>query len=230
METVRFDFAECAVTGEPGLIIQGLDSVDNYYACTGGALVAHDVCEHQNGPAYIGDVLDEFEALGALLYTRGYEFPDVANDVATVLRDAIGLEYDYPETLEPIAMHPESHYGITTSLERGLALAVEEIRGELRSAPDSERDYYAQQLARVRRCARSARHSMTLGYLKACAKYPNRHTAHAAFHAVFSAVDQYAKHAADYIGDVLVLHWDASTARAHCELLSESEPEYSVND
>ena len=54
-----------------GLAIKGMDIGDNIYAAREGFMIAHDLLDHQNGPANIGMIWDEFEALGALWYSRG---------------------------------------------------------------------------------------------------------------------------------------------------------------
>lgn len=49
-------------------------------------MLAHDLVEHQGGLEIIGDYADELEALGAIIYIRGWNDPDltVVSDVVNV--------------------------------------------------------------------------------------------------------------------------------------------------
>lgn len=66
---VREDHA----TGETGFMVKGTPQMSGYpMVATDGLLVAHDLLEHPNGVAKIGSVDDELEALGGIMFVRGW--------------------------------------------------------------------------------------------------------------------------------------------------------------
>jgi len=72
MKRVILTCVEDNVTGELGLIVDGLKQLSNeFMATTEGLIIAHDLIEHQNGIKAIGSIDDELEALGACWWIRG---------------------------------------------------------------------------------------------------------------------------------------------------------------
>lgn len=71
-KTCKLKAMEDPATGDNGLVIEGV-SVDESMPVvdTGGMVIAHDLIEHQNGLGRIGTIIDELEALGAILFVRG---------------------------------------------------------------------------------------------------------------------------------------------------------------
>lgn len=71
MRHIRLVAFQDQVTGEVGLGIKGHTSHPELLCDWTGAMIAHDIVEHQNGLDRIGDVGDEIEALGASWHIRG---------------------------------------------------------------------------------------------------------------------------------------------------------------
>lgn len=65
--------------GETGLALANVLVPDMPMVDTDGYSIAHDVVEHINGPAYIGEIQDELTALGAIWYVRG-QWGDLRRD------------------------------------------------------------------------------------------------------------------------------------------------------
>ena len=58
-------------TGVIGLMLNDVPFFSYPMVATSGALIAHDILEHQNGLKKIGSVGDELEALGGIWFVRG---------------------------------------------------------------------------------------------------------------------------------------------------------------
>jgi hypothetical protein len=71
MRHIRLVSFEDKPTGELGLGIKGHTHDERLFSDREGALLAHDIVEHQNGIAAIGCPADELEAIGAIWQVRG---------------------------------------------------------------------------------------------------------------------------------------------------------------
>lgn len=58
--------------GVVGLMIEGTQDNEKLDSCQIPLLIAHDCVEHMNGLEALGTATDEFQALGAIQYGRGY--------------------------------------------------------------------------------------------------------------------------------------------------------------
>lgn len=92
-------------SGQIGLGIESMPRDETTNAATDGALLAHDLIEHVNGPEYIGTISDEFEALGALWYTRGQH--------GQIFRDGSGSRYSPEQNIgfDVVRMFRDHVYG-----------------------------------------------------------------------------------------------------------------------
>lgn len=88
--------------GTTGLVVAGME-LANANANTEGFMLAHDLIEHVNGPALIGNLNDELEAFGAIWITRG-QFDDIrrgpftassATPIERIGRDIASFYDDY---------------------------------------------------------------------------------------------------------------------------------------
>lgn len=85
-----------------GLVPDGVTH-DRYTPITDGRLLAHDLVEHVNGLQQIGQVWDEMEALGALVFTRGnhenFNIPlskVIASEMSILAEDCVFNDGDIP--------------------------------------------------------------------------------------------------------------------------------------
>jgi len=92
-QTIDFEVQRCNVTGELGLVPQGIPISDDYMALTTGRSLAHDVVEHPNGIEQIGGVGDELEACGAIWYTRGH-LHDMERPVRSIYTPEQSMGYE----------------------------------------------------------------------------------------------------------------------------------------
>lgn len=81
MRRVTLTVKEDPVTGEAGLVLDGVRPPDDQPVVDGGRgiQIAHDLIEHCHGLTQIGDLQDELEALGAIWYVRG-RHDDITRD------------------------------------------------------------------------------------------------------------------------------------------------------
>ena len=71
MRTIRLVTVSDEFDNKPGFALATAKHwADGFMADREGVLIAHDVLEHVNGPAQIGSVWDELEALGAIWQVR----------------------------------------------------------------------------------------------------------------------------------------------------------------
>ena len=89
-QTHTLTAVECSETGVLGVVLDHVN-VSNFadgdlFVMADAIGIAHDLTEHVNGVSAIGSVFDEFQALGAIWYTRG-QFADLRrDDVGSALR------------------------------------------------------------------------------------------------------------------------------------------------
>lgn len=95
MEKYVLEVREEPDHGYRGIVVVGVKSCNFYegdlMVSGDGYGIAHDIVEHVNGLGEIGTVCDEFQALGALWYTRG-QFADLR-------RDRVGAAYTPEESI-----------------------------------------------------------------------------------------------------------------------------------
>lgn len=77
----------------PGLVLKGTRISDGLMADRDGLLIAHDLLEHQNGPAMQGTVWDELEALGGIWYARG-QWGDMMTEYGSHYSPAVNVASD----------------------------------------------------------------------------------------------------------------------------------------
>lgn len=70
MKHFDITYGQCENSGVNGLFLQGVPYWVNYDACAEGALLAHDILEH-DGLDAIGGLGNELEAIGAAWFIRG---------------------------------------------------------------------------------------------------------------------------------------------------------------
>lgn len=102
MRAIRLTVDKDAFNDALGFIIKGTPRLGNLMADRDGTLIAHDILEHQNGPAHMGKTWDELEAMGGIWHVRG-RHADAAIR-ASAVSPALGVASDivrmFPEFLE----------------------------------------------------------------------------------------------------------------------------------
>lgn len=107
--------------GSTGLAVEGIKMFEDFNAAIEGALIAHDVLEHQQGFEKIGSIGDELIALGGVWFIRG-EVNDitgkpsmhsamthVASEVARMADYVILSQVPIREDLDP-TINPDECY------------------------------------------------------------------------------------------------------------------------
>lgn len=81
-----------AQSQELGLVFDEMKiNPDLFMASSDPLLIAHDLLEHPNGIKAIGTIHDEFEALGGVIFVRGY--------TQQLRKDRIGSAYTFEESI-----------------------------------------------------------------------------------------------------------------------------------
>ena len=221
METMILTCRECGVTGELGLVIEGLTTGEYITSAQSGALIAHDLIEHQNGPAAIGGVGDELIALGAIWFTRG--------NLEDITRTGSRLYGAHGQIAADVAnVYRYFHEGFNMPVPKTVAGDIEEdIRDILREAIEmikAESDDEDEGEARidVARYIRGAKHFMRAGWLQISDKWMDVYQANNQFWAIADAVEPHAK-ACEYEDEQFVLTY--GEGEALCEPMEYFEDE-----
>lgn len=186
-------------TGEIGLGLKGMSRGDETNAAINGALIAHDLIEHVNGPKHIGSIDDELEALGASVYVRAQwgelqrnsrsvysPEQNIASDVVRMFREYVCGAYVAPMKFRPRGgrvTHQEA-------LEQVMALAADDWRAEIDAEDLDEAVPLWEAYSAI------AMQRMQTGYAKARRKWEPRgqFAANNQFWAIADAVDTMLKH------------------------------------
>lgn len=210
---------ECHITGVLGLVPDGPNRhSDDVLSVMGDATgIAHDIVEHVNGLENIGTICDEFEALGAIWYTRGH-LGDISRpprahgpeeDLIADLTRMYG-ELNRAEYGEPSGRQPACNFD-------------DDFREILRGAAKEIRRDYCNELERLSTFLRDAYHGMRLGAAKQQTKYSTTFHANRCFWNVYDAV-QSCYRELEYEGQQFELHFDADSATARaCEYFPPDE-------
>lgn len=230
MRRVMLEVFEDDNTGELGFGLLDMPRHEQTNAATEGALVAHDLIEHVNGPALIGTIDDELEALGAIWYVRGQHnemfraatrsnytvYENIGSDIARMFRDYIegGQHVDY----SPIRARRTR---ADDALLNIVAAGTKMWRGEFGTFDSDESESeIAQQFPGF---ADIAFKRMQIGCAKARSKW-ERHGPYAAcetFYAIADAVNPVLKQI-EIAGQRALLRYDLM-ANATCELLESND-------
>lgn len=160
----------CEESGVTGLVLARMNQAvfqdGDIFVMSDSIGVAHDIVEHPNGIEAIGTVEDEFEALGAIWYTRG-RHSDLRRDgtgsmyspehhlAADLCRMAV---YDYREVPD----QPEGDH------EEALECIIEEARDMIRGEYQPLSDYNID----LEHYLHNALQGMRLGVVKQAQRYP----------------------------------------------------------
>lgn len=211
MRTVRLIGATDEYDSKPGLILKGANAqAPGFMADRDGMTIPHDLLEHVNGPAHIGTVWDELEALGAIWQIRGRHgdlcnparrfardvTEDVAADVSRMFPDWIGEKrYSGPGSLGAGTRPHEMDWAFSATIENARKLlAGEDI--EPGDAP-SVADYFQTALRRMR-----------IGYRKAEKRFGNDCAGYDTFSAIRDAVGEALSRLEIFDGGEYTLRYD----------------------
>ena len=220
MTTVTLRCVEDNASGDIGLVVSNLRQMsEEFMASTDGALIAHDILEHQNGIASIGSIDDELEALGGVWYVRGqhgtlrpnsYHSPEVSlgGDVMNLGMYFVEREIEFRKPVPNTRphLHDESFKEIIKGGIRSLKCELE---------VDSE-----WQEQRIKQYKKACLHYMRAGYNKAHRRYRNENKANSMFWHIAAAVDTISAHL-EYPGQEFLLRY--SQYESTCR---EVEPDY----
>lgn len=222
LKTVILEAFEDESVGTLGLGLEGMPCDDITNASGTGALIAHDLLEHVNGPQHIGGIPDELEALGALWFTRGQH--------GELNRDGSGSHYSVGENIahDLTRMFRDHFYGAgmpTTKRVRPVGDQDESLKEIvavcMRDAP-REVDTGDTCGPELRAYCRAALYRMRMGYRKAYRMHRgDAHAANRLFWAVAAAVHPHASRV-DYEGQRFELTYGTDKhgdAVARCEEL-----------
>jgi hypothetical protein len=219
MEEYKLIGTMCEETGVLGLVLDTMNTSNfsdgDLFVMADAIGIAHDLTEHPNGVSEIGTVFDEFQALGAIWFTRG-ELGDMtrdgsgsahspeqhlASDVSRMARIAYndGLHGRLDEQPE----HDHDEYFDTICHEAKKDMAENEFDGEI--PEDFDLDDYLQQ----------ALWGLRLGYDKQGERFDSSYAANNRFWNIHEAVEHVFK-CLDYEGQEFMLYIDADNqARAN---------------
>lgn len=220
MKRITLIATHCDVTGELGLMVDGLSVPDGEaFAAMSGLLIAHDLLEHQNGVEQIGTIDDELEALGGVWFVRG-QFGDLSRDGAgslysteqNVSGDVTRMFRDHWEGgayVAPTVPRTRAH-DEDDSFDCILDYAREDIPKELEPCntltDQNERD------AAVAHYLKIAKARLRIGFRKAAKKWTRAQNANAQFWAIARAVDPFARHV-EHEGQRFTLSYGNGEAR-----------------
>ncbi len=197
MKRVILTCVEDNVTGELGLIVDGLKQLSNeFMATTEGLIIAHDLIEHQNGIKAIGSIDDELEALGACWWIRGqwgllregsYNSPEEG-----LARDVGHLGEIFCRGVEFRTYVPRTRPGEwNETIEQIVIDGVKNCRDEI----DYNDEMSQEEKARLILYSGQAINFMRKGIIKAKKRFDNKSMiANNIFWNIARAVDPYAKH------------------------------------
>lgn len=205
-------------TGETGLKLKDAPTSDTMYAAREGILIAHDLLEHQNGPADIGDIGDELEALGAIWYVRG-EYGDITRR-PNVNTPHQHVASDVDDMLRKVAEDPS----LMPYCRRTRACVVDEdLQDICRIGEETARKEWnynnEEPMPRglIDEYMRAALGRMRIGYRKAARRFKDQRAANRLFWNVVAAIDRTIKGAELHEGALFRLSYDIGTGRAFCE-------------
>lgn len=197
-----------------GFRVQGTPQVDGMSVDRGDIILAHDICEHQNGVRNIGPIWDELEALGAIWQVRGRwgdmlqesrHSPQVniASDLTRMGRDLAFM--DSPWDYDGLACHAPDTRPIDD--DETLLEIIEISRGDIRAELDGQALdfdlYYKEALARMR-----------IGFRKSAHRWGNRFRGINTMRAINDAVRD-AVRCIDYEGQQFRLGYGNGNARIY---------------
>lgn len=184
MLTAKIEWAEDH-TGMVGFMLFDRNREAEIEATWDGRLIAHDLIDHINGPAAIGTLEDEIQALGAMAFSRADV--DIRYDLSYTLEPYIDNEL-------PIVLPPVE--AITKHLmDDFFPPIIEDVGLKLNSAlPDAQIFAY-----------------LCMGYDKAEAKYKDSASAYALFKMVEETVNTIEVDEVN-LGDVFTIHYNQEGA------------------
>lgn len=209
----------------PGLVIKGQPQFDGLTASREGALIAHDILEHQNGCKEIGSVWDELEALGALYQVRGRHGDlmtknggyhsvetNLASDVTRMFIDWLYKDQGYEgpggkRCGTRATDYDESFKEILSIAERDIPREHTDMgRGD---ADEDENGWNADLRAALPRYLAFALRRLRVGFRKAARKYGSGYEGAQLFRSIRDATD---KLRPEFEGQEFVLHYNTDRA------------------
>jgi hypothetical protein len=196
---------------------------DGYNVATEGFLIAHDIIEHQNGLARIGDIADEIEALGAIWLVRG-QHGDMSRkgigaayspeqNIASDL-ERMGVDVAHGAYFPDVKLRTRPHDDDDTFKEI-IEIAREGITRELNEFSNREND-----AAAVSQYLDAALHLMRTGARKCARRYAGQYAANSQFWAIAEAVEDHAANV-EYEGRRYRLRY--GKGEATCEEIYDDE-------
>jgi len=178
MKYVRLVATDDQYDTELGLVLKGTPITDDLMADRNGQMIAHDLVEHQNGPANIGTVWDEMQALGGIWHTRGrhgdftsgYWSPHqtIAHDLARM--------YEEDDCMDVPALHTCPHE-CDEDFEHIISLARPIIMREAYDEEDADPD-------RIDAFLQPVIGHMRTGYRKATKRFGHDYESNNLYHAI----------------------------------------------
>jgi hypothetical protein len=235
--TEKLIVREDSQTGELGFVFANMPiNEDLVMATADGALLAHDLTEHVNGPHNIGTGCDEFQAFGGIYYVRGYDRrmsagnfgsaytfeENVAAGITSILRDMAAIDqYDfYPEEL------PEYETDIDIEIDEVIAQARSDIPGDYNDEEELQEAIEAAGFDTLSQYLDQARKYMKMGYLKAEAMYDNeQYRANALYWSIAKAINTCSP---ECVGQEFTL--TVNNDRVWFEEYIEDEPDYDEDE
>lgn len=208
MRAVRLIAASDGYDRQPGLKIVGTPATDDFMAAREGLLIAHDIIEHQNGPANIGTVWDELEALGGIWHARGrwgdMMTQSIHNPATNVAADLTRM---FPAWLEEWSPPRRGTYA--TLWDDEYREALEEARRDIPLEHDFTEMHEGDDA--LDRYLDEALHRFRIGFRKASRRFGTRFESNNIFRAIKEACDPVCKYI-DYEGQEFILTWGAGQA------------------
>ena len=219
MKTLILMVAEDAMTGENGLGFESLNINPDLFMVSADPLqIAHDYCEHVYGIEKIGSIHDELEALGGIMYVRGYD--------EILRRDGVGSRYSFDENLVSDIVRMFMERGITDFVPwPGTADESMSDPGETYNIVDLARRGIIEEYDRggftfseYKEYINSITGYMERGYNKAAKRYESQQAANELFWAIFETIDSLDW---DYCGQRFELSIDEGACTASVEEVYE---------
>jgi hypothetical protein len=211
--------------GTLGLVAEG-PTRDGYNVATEGFLIAHDLIEHQNGLARIGDIDDELEALGAIWIVRGQHGDISRNGVGAAHSPEENIASDLSRMCVDVgngAYFPDAQLRTRPHDDDDVFREIIEIarREALAEIRDGNYGTDAKSIAaNAERYFSAALHYMRRGARKCARRYAGQFSANSQFWAIAEAIDPHAAHV-EYEGQRYRLRY--GKGEATCEEVYDDE-------
>ncbi len=179
-----------------------------------GILLAHDLIEHQNGPAAIGTIIDELQALGAIMYVRGWSgmlgrFPHIRYTPEEQIAGELPRLFDYvqwgakPDFTVPVTQVCDADDSFNVIMERA-------SRDYTRHTDSLDTQEWLKLLRDFKNLVMPY---MRIGYRKAHRRFRTRVQAHRQFWSIADAIHTLCEREELFEGQRFSLTWGKGVAK-----------------